>query len=195
VNHYQALGVAADASDAEIRRAYLDLARRHHPDFHTSEGSGSVRAAEARMREINAAWAVLGTTSSRAAYDRALVVGDDPSLHTGSANPIRRPSSDFQPFYDADEDDDDSWRYEPDEGDPASAPPRSLLIAPPVALALGLALLLISLPTGLAPLTAVGIGCIVCSRAVVHRCPGGGALPQSDHRGAGAPAGLGSEPP
>jgi hypothetical protein len=171
VSHYEALGVPPDASDIEVRRAYLELARRHHPDFHTSSDNGSVRAAEARMREINAAWAVLGSADGRAAYDRALLVGNDPSLADSSTSPIRRPSTDFRPFHDLDEDDDDSWRYEPDEGDPASAPPRSLLVAPPVVLAIGLALLLFSLPTGLAALTAVGIGCIVCSALLFVGAP------------------------
>ena len=33
--HYDVLGVDPTASAAEIRKAYLQLARDHHPDFHT----------------------------------------------------------------------------------------------------------------------------------------------------------------
>ena len=47
---YEILGVSPSASPAEIRRAYLALARRHHPD-----AGGDV----AQMRLLNEAWAAL----------------------------------------------------------------------------------------------------------------------------------------
>jgi curved DNA-binding protein len=34
VSYYDVLGVAPDADAAAIRRAYVELARRYHPDFH-----------------------------------------------------------------------------------------------------------------------------------------------------------------
>jgi curved DNA-binding protein CbpA len=64
VTHYDVLGVSATASAADIRHAYLDLARRHHPD---REGGDP-----ARMRLANEAWAVLGDPARRRAYDREL---------------------------------------------------------------------------------------------------------------------------
>jgi curved DNA-binding protein CbpA len=63
VNPYEILGVVRTATDAEIRRAYLALARRFHPDANPG--------GEERMRLVNEAWAVLGDRSRRAAYDRA----------------------------------------------------------------------------------------------------------------------------
>jgi hypothetical protein len=57
---YEVLGVPPSASPAEIRRAYLALARRHHPD-----AGGDV----AEMRRLNEAWAALSpsvTAPSRA---------------------------------------------------------------------------------------------------------------------------------
>jgi hypothetical protein len=62
VNPYDVLGVALTASDAEIRRAYVALARRFHPDTNPQ--------GEERMRSVNEAWTVLGDRRRRADYDR-----------------------------------------------------------------------------------------------------------------------------
>lgn len=67
---YDILGVDRRATDAEIRRAYVALARRFHPDVHPG--------GEARMREINEAWAVLGDPARRADWDRNHRVAGDP---------------------------------------------------------------------------------------------------------------------
>ena len=155
VDHYESLGVPSDASAEEIKRAYVDLARRHHPDFHTTDDPATRRDAERRMREVNAAWQVLGAETSRQAYDRARNGG---AVDSGPV--IHRPSSAFTPYFDEDEDDDDSWRFEPDEGDPATAPPRALLIAPPALFVVGVVLIVVSLTTGIDALTALGLGCL-----------------------------------
>ena len=63
---YEELGVAPSATDAEIHRAYVRLARRWHPDL--NDGSAE---AEDRMRAVNEAWAVLGDQRRRSAFDRA----------------------------------------------------------------------------------------------------------------------------
>lgn len=60
MNHYEVLGVAPTASVAEVRRAYLDRARRHHPD-----AGGD----HARMTRLNEAWAVLSDPVRRSRYD------------------------------------------------------------------------------------------------------------------------------
>ncbi len=64
-NYYQALGVAKDASDKDIRQAYRKLARQYHPDVNKSEA-----AAEERFKEINEAYSVLSDEESREKYDR-----------------------------------------------------------------------------------------------------------------------------
>ncbi len=61
------LGVASDAPIAEIRRAYVTLARSTHPDVR-----GDDPAADEQMRRINLAWEMLSDVDSRAAVDRRL---------------------------------------------------------------------------------------------------------------------------
>jgi len=59
---YDVLGVARDADESEIKRAYRDLARRYHPDLNPGGAE--------RFKEINEAYAVLSDPQTRARYDR-----------------------------------------------------------------------------------------------------------------------------
>lgn len=62
-DYYVVLGVAKDAGEGEIKRAFRELARQHHPDVNpTDDGE--------RFREINEAYAVLSDKEARARYDR-----------------------------------------------------------------------------------------------------------------------------
>jgi curved DNA-binding protein len=63
-DYYSALGVARDASDEDIRKAYRKLARKYHPDV-SKEAD-----ADAKMRDINEARDVLQDKEKRAAYDQ-----------------------------------------------------------------------------------------------------------------------------
>ncbi len=63
---YRELGVERTATDAEIRRAYLRLARRTHPDVR-----GDDSEADEKMRRLNEAWTLLSDPASRAAVDLA----------------------------------------------------------------------------------------------------------------------------
>ncbi len=71
MNHYEVLGVPPTADAAMVRRAYLRLARTHHPDYHVGDEVGR-RRAERTMQRVNEAWAVLGDDTKRRAYDRTL---------------------------------------------------------------------------------------------------------------------------
>jgi len=89
---YDVLGTRPDASPAELRRAFLEAARRHHPDFYTTADRGTRVAAEQRMRELNEAWAVLGDELRRRDYDRSLRAAN-PGGGTGTAaRPGARPA-------------------------------------------------------------------------------------------------------
>ena len=60
---YEILGVARDASQDDIRRAYRSLARQHHPDV--SEDP----AAERRFKQIAGAYEILSDPEKRRRYD------------------------------------------------------------------------------------------------------------------------------
>jgi molecular chaperone DnaJ len=60
---YQVLGVARDASDAEIKRAFRKLAQQTHPDVNSEEG------ADGRFKEVNQAYQVLSDPQRRQQYD------------------------------------------------------------------------------------------------------------------------------
>ncbi len=62
-NYYDTLGVGKGASTDDIRKAYRDLALKYHPDINKN------KEAEARMREINEAYAVLSDNDKRRQYD------------------------------------------------------------------------------------------------------------------------------
>ena len=62
-DYYEILGIARDASPAEIRSAFRKLARQYHPDQYKAPD------AETRFREVNEAYAVLSDPEKRARYD------------------------------------------------------------------------------------------------------------------------------
>lgn len=63
-DYYKIMGVARDASQDEIKRAYRQLARKYHPDVSKAPD------AEARFKELGEANAVLKDLEKRAAYDQ-----------------------------------------------------------------------------------------------------------------------------
>jgi curved DNA-binding protein len=64
-DYYTTLGVARDASDADIKKAFRKLARKHHPDVATDK-----KAAEEKFKEINEAHEVLSDPEKRKKYDQ-----------------------------------------------------------------------------------------------------------------------------
>ena len=64
-DYYDVLGVARDADEQTIKKAFRKLARRFHPDVNTEDPE-----AEAKFKEAAEAYEVLSNPDSRAAYDR-----------------------------------------------------------------------------------------------------------------------------
>lgn len=67
---YAVLGVARDASEADLKKAYRQLALQHHPDRNNGD-----RASEEQFKEITEAYEVLRDADKRARYDRYGVAG------------------------------------------------------------------------------------------------------------------------
>jgi molecular chaperone DnaJ len=65
IDFYRVLGVPRDASDDAIKKAYRKLVFQHHPDRHPDSAH-----AEPKIREINAAYEVVGDPEKRRSYDR-----------------------------------------------------------------------------------------------------------------------------
>ncbi len=64
-DYYKVLGVDKNADQAEIAKAYRQLARQYHPDANPDNGD-----AEARFKEIGEAYQVLSDPEKRAEYDQ-----------------------------------------------------------------------------------------------------------------------------
>jgi len=65
VDFYHVLGVSREASNDVIKKAYRKLVFEHHPDRNPDN-----KEAEDKIREINAAYEVIGDPESRRSYDR-----------------------------------------------------------------------------------------------------------------------------
>lgn len=63
-DYYKIMGVARDASQDDIKRAYRKLARKYHPDVSKEPG------AEEKFKELQEAHEVLKDPEKRAAYDQ-----------------------------------------------------------------------------------------------------------------------------
>lgn len=57
MNPYKVLGVSENASQEEIRKAYLALVKKYHPDKYTDEGMKEL--ANEKLKEINQAYEIL----------------------------------------------------------------------------------------------------------------------------------------
>ena len=78
------LGVANDADDRTIKKAYRKATKEYHPDKASAKGIPQEEAAK-KMASINEAYEVLGDPELRARFDR----GDDPN----------NPEQQGQPFH------------------------------------------------------------------------------------------------
>jgi len=64
-DYYKVLGLKRNASEAEIQKAYRNLARQFHPDLNPDD-----KNAKSRFQEVQRAFDVLSDTDKRELYDR-----------------------------------------------------------------------------------------------------------------------------
>jgi len=75
---YATLGVSKDVSDAELKKVYRKLARKHHPDSNPGDA-----AAEAKFKEISEAYSVLSDAEQRREYDEIRAMGGGARFTSG----------------------------------------------------------------------------------------------------------------
>lgn len=78
-DYYEILGLAKNASDEEIKKAYRKLAMKYHPDRNPDS-----KAAEEKFKEAKEAYEMLSDPAKREAYDRYGHAGVDPNAGFGA---------------------------------------------------------------------------------------------------------------
>ncbi|MEY4707910.1 MAG: hypothetical protein RJB58_1633 [Pseudomonadota bacterium] len=68
---YKILGVPKNASEADVKKAFRTLAKKHHPDKHAGDA-----AAQKRFQEISGAYDILGDKEKRAQFDAGAIGAD-----------------------------------------------------------------------------------------------------------------------
>ena len=64
-DYYAILGVKSEASAADIKKAYRELAVKYHPDKNPDD-----KQVEEKFKEINEAYMIVGDPEKRKKYDR-----------------------------------------------------------------------------------------------------------------------------
>lgn len=146
--HYEELGVAPTATLAQIRAAYVALARVHHPDRMNGAADGERADSAARMARVNAAWTVLSDPAKRAAYDARFA-----DTAARSTSNVRDPDTSFSPF---DDGDDIDPRLLDDTPSGAPTIPRALAFVPTGLAAVGVGFVLLGALLGLGGLLIGG---------------------------------------
>jgi molecular chaperone DnaJ len=84
-DYYEVLGVAKNATDEDIKKAYRKLAMKYHPDRNQGDGA---KKAEESFKEVKEAYEMLSDAQKRAAFDQYGHAGVDPNMAgRGGAGP------------------------------------------------------------------------------------------------------------
>lgn len=135
-DHYRVLGVEPDTETEGIRRAYLQMARRLHPDFHSDANATTRASLQRKMQQVNESWALLSDPELRHAYDRQRrrddPAGERTARRSGHRDEPRRQRSELE--------DEVRSTYDGDGG--PNDPVRARLVALSV-VSLGIAILML----------------------------------------------------
>ena len=78
-DYYEVLGISKSASEADIKKAYRNLAKKYHPDVNPDN-----KEAEKKFKEANEAYEVLSDSDKKSRYDAYGHAGIDPNMGSGS---------------------------------------------------------------------------------------------------------------
>ncbi len=78
-DYYEVLGVAKGASEADIKKAYRQMAKKYHPDLNQGD-----KTSESKFKEVNEAYEVLGDKDKKTKYDQFGHAGVDPNFGAGA---------------------------------------------------------------------------------------------------------------
>jgi hypothetical protein len=79
LTYYDILGVPRDAQTEQIRAAYRELAKKHHPDLLQNASSDVQAVAEERLKAINEAYTALSDPKKRRDYHLLMWTSQDPA--------------------------------------------------------------------------------------------------------------------
>jgi len=80
-DYYGLLGLASDATEEEIRKAYRKAALKHHPDRHTNSTEEEKMEAEKEFKNVAEAYEVLSDKEKKARYDSGVEIEDLDNPH------------------------------------------------------------------------------------------------------------------
>ena len=69
-DYYEVLGVDKNANEAEIKKAYRNVAKKYHPDVNADKDEKTKEEAAAKFKEASEAYAVLSDAEKRKQYDQ-----------------------------------------------------------------------------------------------------------------------------
>ncbi len=170
---YDVLGVVALADEAEIRSAYVELARVHHPD--------APGGSHQRMQEINEAWALLSDAGRRGEFDAA------------SARQLQHPGE--RGAWTSAPDDDLSFAEEQGSGSPVVGVAKGVITFAPICFLVGLVIFVLGVVLQVAEVVQGGLIVLLLSLVTFLMAPflAMGASIQRGSVAESAPAGAEAE--
>jgi molecular chaperone DnaJ len=86
-DYYKILGVEKNASEQDIRRAFLKLSKKYHPDMQSGKTDQEKSEAEEKFKEINEANEILSNKEKREYYDNFGTTGNNNGFGAGGIDP------------------------------------------------------------------------------------------------------------